>query len=273
MKKKHKFEYFLTRIVGVIAKALPLNTALHIGDLIGDLFFYIIKTRKDVARNNLKTILGNEKSDAELKLILHKNYRHFGRVMMEFARLPLYTNYSILNQIPVHNKEYLDEIMQQGRGVIILSAHIGNWEYLAAAMAKLYPPLHCVFKQQKNLAVDRTIKQIRTDIGLVPLKVKGGAARGVISALKKKEMALIVMDQDAGKKGRFIDFLGRLASTTDGPAAIAIRHRIPVIMAFGIRGKNGQIQIRLQFLVGISRWEQIFCSFSQHPPEGHFCIG
>ena len=163
--------------------------------------------------------------------------------MMEFARLPLFTDDSILKQIPVHNKELIDELIKKEKGALVLSGHFGNWEYLAAVLAKMNPPLHCVFKQQKNLAVDNTIKKIRTDIGLVPLKIKGGAAKGVITAIKKKEMALIVMDQDAGKKGKFVDFLGKSASTADGPAIIAIKYNVPVIMAFGIRAKNGLIEI------------------------------
>ena len=84
------------------------------------------------------------------------------------------------------------------------------------------------------------------DLGLLPLKVKGGAAKGIILALKAKAKVLILFDQDAGGNCKFINFLGRPASTTKGPAQIAIKHKVPVVMAFGFRTKKGQIEIILE---------------------------
>jgi len=243
---KYKIEYFLTRLVGQIAKGLSLKTAYFIGDRVGDLFFYVIKIRKKVALKNLQHAFGNEKTEKELLQIVHLNYRHFGRVMMEFARIPLLTRKNILQEIPVYNQEILTQALKQNKGVLVLSGHFGNWEYLAAAVAQIGPPLYAVFKEQKNLAVDALIKKYRMDLGLLPLKVKGGAAKGILLALRNKAKVLIVLDQDAGGKGKFVEFLGRPASTTKGPAQIVIKHKIPVVMAFGVRSKKGGIRIFLE---------------------------
>lgn len=243
---KYKFEYFLTRLVGQIAKGLSLKAAYFIGDQVGNLFYYVIKTRKKVALKNLQHAFGNEKTERELLQIVHLNYRHFGRVMMEFARIPLLTRKNILKEIPVYNQEILTQALKQNKGVLVLSGHFGNWEYLAAAVAQIGPPLYAVFKEQKNLAVDALIKKYRMDLGLLPLKVKGGAAKGILLALRNKAKVLIVLDQDAGGKGKFVEFLGRPASTTKGPAQIFIKHKIPVVMAFGVRSKKGGIRIFLE---------------------------
>jgi len=243
---KYKFEYVLARIIGIIAKSISLKTALHIGDVLGDLFFYIIKIRKVVALNNLRLVFGSEKSEKELKQILRLTYRHFGRMMMEFARIPILTREKLAQEVVIHDRHHLEELLAQNKGVIVISAHFGNWEYLAGALAQIHPPMYAVFKPQKNKAIDRIIKQYRENIDIVPLQIKGGAAKGVVKAVRQKALALIVFDQDAGKKGVFIDFFGKPASTNMGPAMIAIRTRTPVIMAFGIRGKNGMVQIHLQ---------------------------
>lgn len=243
---KYKFEYFLTQLIGFFAKTVPLKLAYVFGDLIGDLFFYIIRTRKRVALRNLKESFGVEKSEREIKKILHRNYRHFGRVLMEFARIPLLKRDTISEQIPIKNVQYFTELINQRNSLLILSGHFGNWEYMSAALANVVTPIYCVFKQQKNLAVDNVIKQFRMSVGLRPFKVKGGAAKGILKALKDKGIVLILNDQDAGRKGQFIDFLGRPASTSRGPALIAIKHRIPVIMAFGVREKNGLIRVHLE---------------------------
>lgn len=254
MKKKHQFEYFLTRLIGFIAKILPLKLSLFIGDFIGDLFYFVIRTRKKVAFDNLLQVFGVEKSKREIRQLLRRNYHHFGRVMMEFARIPILNPANLLKRVSKQNIKHIQDLIDRQRGLLILSGHFGNWEYLAATVAQIHPPLYCVFKQQKNLAVDTIIKQYRTELGLMPLKIKGGAAKGVLQAFKQKQMVLMLLDQDAGNNGIFLDFLGKPASTVTGPAQIAIKYRVPVIMAFGIRGDNGFIQIHLHEFPDISQF-------------------
>lgn len=251
---RYRFEYFLTRLVGFLAKIIPLKAAHFIGDLLGDLFFYIIRTRKKVAHRNLHASFEKEKGERELKNILRHNYRHFGRVLMEFARIPLLRRETILDQIPVQNVQYLTELISQKRGLLILSGHFGNWEYMGIALANVSSPVYCVFKEQKNLAVDNIIKQFRMSVGIHPFKVKGGAAKGILKALQEKEVVLILNDQDSGRKGEMIEFLGRPASTSRGPALIAIKHRIPVIMAFGVREKDGFIRVHLEKFPNINQF-------------------
>jgi len=251
---RYKLEYFLTRFIGFLAKIIPLKLAHSIGDRLGDLFYYLIRIRKKVAYRNLKASFGEDKTDREIKQIIHQNYRHFGRVLMEFARLPLLKRDSILDHIPVRNIGYFSELMGQNKGLIILSGHLGNWEYMAAAVANIVPPVYCVFKQQKNIAVDNIIKDFRIGVGLRPFKVKGGAAKGMLKAVKEKGVVLILNDQDAGRKGEMIDFLGRPASTARGAALIAIKYRVPVILAFGIREKSGSVRIHTEKFPDINQF-------------------
>jgi len=239
----YRIEYFLTQFIGLIAKIIPLKLAHFIGDRCGDLFCYVIRIRKKVAYRNLKASFGDEKSDREIKKIIHRNYRHLGRVLMEFARIPLFKRDAILDQIPVQNVEYFTELMDRNKGLFILSGHFGNWEYLGAAVANLVPPVYCVFKEQKNLAVDGIIKQFRMSVGLRPFKVRGGAAKGILRTVKEKGVILVLNDQDAGRKGEMIEFFGRPASTARGAALIAIKYRVPVIIALGVRDKDGRIRI------------------------------
>ncbi len=243
---KYKLEYLLTRMLATIAKGLSIKALYFLGDRLGDLLFYVIKSRKKTALKNLKNVFGNEKSEKELRRIVHLNYRHFGKMVLEFARIPKLTRKNILDEVPVYNQKILREALAKNRGVIVFSGHFGNWEYLAAAVSQIGPPMYAVFKEQKNLLVDGIIKKYRMDLGLLPLKVKGGAARGIMQALRAKAKVLIVFDQDAGGKGKFINFLGRPASTNTGPAQIVIRHNVPAVMAFGLRSKKGGIKIILE---------------------------
>ncbi|MBN2010376.1 lysophospholipid acyltransferase family protein [candidate division KSB1 bacterium] len=242
---KHSIEYRLTLFLSRVARSLSLQTAHHVGDFLGDLFYYVLKIRRNVALENMRSAFSDSKSEQELHAILRQNYQHFGRMIMEFAGMQKMNRSEILNEIPIVNSELIHEKMKLNKGLLLLSAHFGNWEYLAATLANMEYPAYCVFMEQKNKAVDELIKENRMHTGLRPLKIGGGAAKGIFSALRKKGIIVVVMDQDAGKDGAFINFLGRPASTTTGSANIAIRYKTPVLLGFGVRGSNGKIHTEL----------------------------
>ncbi|MEE4311254.1 MAG: lysophospholipid acyltransferase family protein [candidate division KSB1 bacterium] len=244
--KKYKFEYYLTKFLGTFAKFLPVRTAHLFGNMLGDLFFYVIKSRKRVAFRNLKMVFGDTKSDKSLKKILREHYRHFGCVLMEFARIPSLTKESIENEIPIHHQEILNEALSAGKGCIVITGHFGNWEYLAAGLTNSGYKLSCIYREQKNVAVDKVIQEYRKKLGLELLKVRGGAAKGMVSAIRKKKSILSVMDQDAGRKGVFVDFLGYPASVNRGTAALALKYKVPVVAAFGVRKKDRCIHIEIE---------------------------
>lgn len=242
---KHKIEYALTLFIMRLARTLTEAGAHKLGDFFGDLFYYLIPIRKKVMVENLHIAFGTSKSNKEIATICRRCYRHFGRMLMEFARMSKLKRDHIPESIPVQNAQLIHEQMKKNKGLLILSAHFGNWEFLAAALANLGYPLYCVFMQQKNVQVDELIKKNRTDVGLLPLKIGGGAAKGVFSALRSKAIVFIVMDQDAGKDGAFLDFFGKPAATTTGPANLALRYKIPVVMAFGTRRRDGRIAAQI----------------------------
>ncbi len=244
--KHYYFEYFLTKVLAITAKLLPLKIAHLSGDLLGDLFYHLIRIRKKVALRNLGFAFGNEKTAKDLKKILRLSYRHFGRMLLEFARLPRFNRMTLMEQIPIHDRQLVDELFVLKKGLMILTAHFGNWEYLAAGLANLGYPFYSVYREQKNMFVDNIIEQYRANTGMRLLKVKGGAAKGILTVLKEKAMVLIVMDQDAGRHGVMLDFLGKPASTNRGAATIAIKLRIPVVMALGVRNRDGLIHIHLE---------------------------
>jgi len=254
MKIRYRIEYFLAREIALLARIVPLKFAHFIGDFLGDLFFYVIRVRRKDALENLKYAFGTEKSEKELEKILRNNYRHFGKVIMEFGRMPSLKKKRLLEQIPVHNLEHYQKLFNQKRGMLILSGHLGNWEYAGAFLASISSPFYCIFREQKNILVDKIIKELRISVGLIPLKIKGEAAKGIIKALKEKGGIAILMDQDGGKNGEFINFLGRPASTVKGPALIAIKYKVPVSMIFCVRQEDGSYKVILEKFSEIERF-------------------
>jgi len=247
---KYRFEYLLSKSLALFGKVVPYKLALFIGSGIGDLFYFVIKIRKKVALENLFRAFQSTKTEKEIRRVLRAHYRHLGKVLMEFACIPKLSRDNIADTVKIHNAEILTKVNEQGHGAIVLSAHFGNWEYLAMTLANLPTPFYAVFMEQKNLAVDQIIKDYRMRTGLRPLKV-GGAARGVIMALREGSNVLTLLDQDGGWDGKFVDFFGVPASTSTGPISIAMRYRAPIVLAMSAREKDNKIHVYLEKFLDI----------------------
>jgi len=247
---KHRAEYLLSKSLAFFGKMIPYRLALWLGKGIGDFFYFIIGIRKRVALENMNRAFQSKRTEKEIRHILRNHYQHLGKVLMEFACTPKLNRENIASTVAIHNIETLTEANAQGHGAILLSAHFGNWEYLAMSLANLATPVYAVFMEQKNLAVDQIIKDYRMKTGLRPLKV-GGAARGVIMALREGSNVLTLLDQDGGWDGKFVKFFGAPASTSTGPISIALRYKAPILLAMSAREKDNRIHVYLEKILDV----------------------
>ncbi|MFZ5515787.1 MAG: lysophospholipid acyltransferase family protein [Candidatus Zhuqueibacterota bacterium] len=247
---KYRVEYLLSKSLAFFGKIIPHPLALLMGKGIGDLFYFVIGIRKRVALENMNRAFQSKRTEQEIRHILRNHYQHMGKVLMEFACIPKLNRENIAETVAIHNAEILTDANARGHGAIVLSAHFGNWEYLAMSLANLPTPFYAVFMEQKNLAVDQIIKEYRMKTGLRPLKV-GGAARGVIMALREGSNVLTLLDQDGGWDGKFVKFFGAPASTSTGPISIALRYKAPILLAMSAREKDNRIHIYLEKILEI----------------------
>ena len=137
----------------------------------------------------------------------------------------------------------LDEAMDGGRGVIVVTGHLGNFELGGRILAQRYPLLDVV-KRQRNPLFDQFLDRIRHDYGIRTVSVDD-SGRGVLSHLRQGGLVTLLVDQDAGKTGLKTPFLGIPASTWPGAARIALRTRCPVIPMAIRREPNGTHLLRL----------------------------
>ena len=144
--------------------------------------------------------------------------------------------------------ELLEKARQGGRGAIIATAHFGNWELLGAKIAAWGHPFKALVRRQRNEAVDRLINDHRRAMNIEPLRV-GPSVKKALRALRTNAFIAIVADQDAGSRGIFVDFLGRPASSAQGPAAIALKQGCPILLALDVMKSRGRHTVHLESLL------------------------
>ncbi|MBL7074528.1 lysophospholipid acyltransferase family protein [candidate division KSB1 bacterium] len=238
---QHLFEYLLTLGFGFLARLLPDNLAMGLADRLGDFGFGIIRIRRQVTLDNLLSAFPG-KSRAEIRCIAHRTYRNFSRTFFEFLRLPRLTPGKVKRGFEFEGLGILDSLLQKGKGIVVVGGHLGNWELTGAALAQLGYPIWALVNEQRNRLFDRFINATRQRAGVRIIRV-GVAARGVLRVLKNNGVVAILSDQDAGRDGLFLNFLGRPASTPKGATTFHLKSGCGLVFMNPYRMGNGRHRV------------------------------
>jgi KDO2-lipid IV(A) lauroyltransferase len=249
---RHRLEYGLARTAQAAICALPGGAARELGAGIGRLA-YALGARRGVVLGHLTRIFGEERSPEELVRVARESYENFGRMVFEYARFSRLDDRAARALVTVTGREHLDAALGGGRGGILVAGHFGNWE-LAATLAGMGYPITFLVGEQHNVLVDGLMNRLRAGLGveIVPLT---GSLLGVFRALRQNRIVAMLSDQDAGKSGVFVDFLGLPASTPYGPGRLAARTDAPLLPGMAVRR-------------GRARHELVVCPAVGPPPPG-----
>lgn len=215
----------------------------RVGRALGMVAYYVGWRHRRLVMDNLTQAFGKVFSLAELHRLARRVYGNMGITLMEFLRLPGWSSERINQIVSIDGEEHLREALRQGRGVILLTAHYGNWELIGAKLVARGYPLHVIVRDQADDAITDLLTRIRAGKGLRLIR-REQAPREVLRALRRNEPVAILADQNGGPQGQFVEFFGKLASTPAGPAAFALQTGAPVVPGFGIRHDDGTHTVR-----------------------------
>jgi KDO2-lipid IV(A) lauroyltransferase len=184
--------------------------------------------------------LGDSLPGEELARLRRQAYLHMGRNLVEFMRLRALSPDEVDALVRLEGEEHLRRALAAGQGVIILTAHFGNWELLGARLAQVCGrgKFHVVAQPQRDERLTRLLDSVRQPHGVTVIS-RGAAAREVLRALRRGEAVGILLDVDMKESGILVDFLGRPASTAAGPAVFALRTGAAVVPVFALRQPDG----------------------------------
>ena len=212
---------------------LPLPLARALAAALGGLLFHLMPRWRKIARRNLELAYPQARR-AERERILRGSFANVGRALLALARSPRLGPENIGEWIDYEGFEHFARAKQAGKGVLFLTAHLGNWELSSAAHALYGNPMFVMVRPLDNPLLDRLVQGRRSLHGNRVL-AKRDAAREVIRALRGNEAVGILADQNAaGEDGVFVDFFGEKASATRGVAQVALRTGAAIIPGFAL---------------------------------------
>lgn len=231
---QNKIEYFLFISFSKLFCFLGLRTSRKIAGVLGSFFYYCVPLRKEVVFKNI-TIAFPELSEAEKSQLVKDIYQSAAITLVEILSLPCLTREELLNSV-AYNADIVRNVYEQGRGVVMMTAHFGNWEYAALATGLLLgEPISVVSKNQRNPYVTDFMDKNRAKWGnkVVPL---GVTIKEIYIELKKKNVVGLVADQRGPSDGPRVSFFGKPSAVYTGPSALAIKTGAPLL--FGVMARQ-----------------------------------
>ncbi|MDP6594178.1 MAG: lysophospholipid acyltransferase family protein [Candidatus Marinimicrobia bacterium] len=243
MRIKDKVTYRALGLLHVYLKRLSRHAVSKLGARTGSFFFHNFPIRKDVALNNLRLAFP-EMNEDYYEQITRQTYCHFGQIFMDVLRAD---TIDPSRNITVENRHILDEACKQGKGVILLSGHFGNWEMIGVWFAAEGFDLHAVVRGQKNRGANRYFMELRRRCGTFPLYASSPASK-MLRSLKNGGILALASDQNAKKKGVFVNFFGKPAATPKGAAVLHLKTGAPIVISICSRNSDGTYHLRFDSL-------------------------
>ncbi len=250
-------EYAALRVWIAIIGCFPIEWNLHTGRLLGRIWWWASRRHRERALENLRPALGRDYDEARLRVIARRSFEHFAQLYT--VELPLMprriSTWAWARHVELGRLADGLRVLLAGRGCILLTPHFGNYELLGLTLCQLGLPIAAVMRPLDNPLVNRFLVASRERGGMRLLFKKGVSA--VAGEILDRGGALsFIADQDAGRKGIFVEFFGRPASTYKSIGLLAMQKRVPIVVGAAHRvGRRFRYRMDVERVIAPAEWE------------------
>ena len=232
--------YHTLMLLSRIICCLPYLALQSLGKWLGLLYHAIDRRHREAAVRQMADCLSV--SEDEARRLVRLSFINLGRVALDIFYTPVLTRENFREYIDVEHLESMQAAWNEGKGVIIYTAHIGTWEWLSVAFPFLGFPSATFVRTQSNTQVTRFLNTIRERNGVEVFATRSGPREMMAAAraLRAGKVLGILADSDAGEGGIPVDFFGKPFSAPRGQVYFSEKFGAPVIPAFMIRREDGR---------------------------------
>lgn len=228
--KRQLVYYFVCALVGFI-RLFPRRVAIGLMRALGRAAFFLIKSRRRRMMKHLTAAFGHEKSSEEINRIARQVFIHIVTAAADAIRIPRISRNEMNKMITIEGREHLDRETKNGKSAILLTAHFGNWELLAAWLVRSGYKLKVVGAPNHDLRLDSLISDNRNSAGYFNI-TRGSSTRDIIRAIHDGYFMGMLIDQDTKVEGVFVKFFNQWAHTAIGPVVLAQKYGLKIIPVF-----------------------------------------
>ncbi|MEK6743727.1 MAG: lysophospholipid acyltransferase family protein [Nitrospirota bacterium] len=237
-----RFLVLFTRCISSCARLLSYRVAVASGGMLGYAAYYLLSRERHRAIAHLSSVFP-ERRAVWVRQIAHRTFIHLGKSLLETMTVD---PRRLRSDVTFRGSEHLDAAVVQGKGVVFVTGHIGNWELMGHAVAARHS-LSVVAAPIEPEPVNDMIVGLRARMGVrTILRSRAGAAKELIRVFRENRILGILIDQDTDVEGAFVDFMGRPAWTPTAAAQMAIKFGAPVLFGYVQRGSDNRHTITIE---------------------------
>lgn len=229
--------YILYRIGQTLALNFPLRFCYRAAVILADIHCFLGFREMASVKENLKTILAKPSEDDELRRTMRNVFRNFAKYLVDFFRFSKMDAEYVKRFIRLDGLSNVEDALKYGKGVIMLSAHLGNWELGGFVMGTLGYPIHAVVLTHRNIRINDFFKNQRA-MGKMKSIEFGASLRGCYKALKNNELLALLGDRDFSNSGIPSEFCGKSAVMPKGAATLSYRTGAAIVPSFITRNDD-----------------------------------
>jgi len=223
------WQYRAFKAVQSIVERLPRPWAYALAVVAARFAWWFSPLARPRLEFNLKVACPELKDDrAALRRTSWLNFRNHAKAYVDLMMLPTASIEAMRPLLKVEGWEYLEEARALGKGVLVVSCHMGSYEVVAAIWSATLAPVSFFAEELEPRALFEWYRDTRARLGISVLTLDHGGIRRVLQALKDQEMVITAIDRDITGTGHMMPFFGRPAPIPLGPAAIALRLGVPL---------------------------------------------
>jgi KDO2-lipid IV(A) lauroyltransferase len=239
----HRVEYYAMRAMLSVLRTMSWDAACRFGERLGVIGYRPLGIRKRIVEKQIAAAFPNL-DRVQVKALARASYAHLGRTFVESALFDTLGKQGVIDLVDeVHGWDHITGETAQGKGIVFVTGHHGNWELAGAYVAARGIPVDAIARGMANPLADEYITQLREATGMVIVHDADAVRRAPRSLRAGRGVAFIADQGVLGLASTFVPFFGRPAKTPRGAAVFALRFEVPVIFVVAMRKPTGKFRV------------------------------
>ncbi|HEY2989566.1 MAG TPA: lysophospholipid acyltransferase family protein [Candidatus Binatia bacterium] len=240
-------EYSLRGFVRLLPSLPPRTVSVVTSALARATFLLLWKYRQRMEQNLGMAMAKEFPSHEQRQAVVRRAWRNFAQGLVETATLMRAPKERLFASIAIEGEEHLKRALAKGKGVIALTAHLGNFTIIGARLHRAGYSFAALVKQPRDPRMAQLMDDYRLEVGVKTIRAKPRreAARGILKALRAKSVVLLIADEFKSG-GVPVEFFGRTSPAPRGPATLALRTGAATVPMFMIRDPDDRLTLYIE---------------------------
>lgn len=240
------WRYYAFKVAGFTLSYLPKQIGYLIAHIVADIVYILSPRQRAIIANNLKHVLGPEADTATLKKTVRAVLRNTAKNYIDLIKIPRLKIDDIERSITTHGWHYLEEALNKGKGVTLVTAHLGSFDMAAQIFAARSIKITVLVESLEPAPLLNHVTSLRESNGLTFIPSKPGVMEVLIQSLRRGEVVLLACDRDIANNGLRLDFFGKKTTLPASAVLMAMRTGASVVPIFTMRREDGHYDIYIE---------------------------